>query len=163
MEQGLEVHVVCSRQLYDDPDAVLLEHETVFGVEVHRVWTSRFGRNRLIGRAFDYTSFYLTGAARLLKLLRTNDVVVAKTDPPLISIVAAAIAKVRGARLINWLQDVFPEVASHLGANPLPRWLDGRRSVCAIVRSRAHRPTWCSASACVSISSAAIFPHDASR
>jgi colanic acid biosynthesis glycosyl transferase WcaI len=50
--------------------------------------------------------------------------VVAKTDPPLISIAAAIVAGLRGARLVNWLQDVFPEVASHLGANPLPQWLN---------------------------------------
>jgi glycosyltransferase involved in cell wall biosynthesis len=94
------------------------------GVHVHRTWTSHFGRQRLAGRALDYASFYVTSGGRLLRLLRRGDTVVAKTDPPLISIAAAAIAKLRGARLVNWLQDVFPEVASHLGANPLPSWLD---------------------------------------
>jgi glycosyltransferase involved in cell wall biosynthesis len=124
VEQGIEVHVVCSRQLYDDPGAMLAEHELVHGVQVHRAWTSRFGRGRLVGRGIDYASFYLTGAARLLSVLRRGDIVVAKTDPPLISIVAAAIARIRGARLINWLQDVFPEIASRLDANPLPAWLN---------------------------------------
>lgn len=124
VEHGMEVHVVCSRQLYDDPAANLPKAELVHGVHVHRAWTSRFGRGRLAGRAFDYSSFYLTGAAKLAGLLRSDDVVIAKTDPPLISLAAAAIAKLRGAKLVNWLQDVFPEVASHLGANPLPRWLN---------------------------------------
>lgn len=122
--QGMEVHVVCSHQLYDNPVAKLPARETIQGVHVHRTWTSHFGRNRLLGRALDYASFYLTASARLLQLLRRGDTVVAKTDPPLISILAAGIAKLRGARLVNWLQDVFPEVASHLGANPLPGWLD---------------------------------------
>lgn len=121
---GVEVHVVCSRQLYDDPAARLAPREVVEGIQVHRAWTSRFGRDRLAGRAVDYASFYITGASVLMALARKGDVIVAKTDPPLISIAAAAIARLRGARLINWLQDVFPEVASHLGANPLPRWLD---------------------------------------
>jgi colanic acid biosynthesis glycosyl transferase WcaI len=124
VEHGVEVHVVCSRQLYDDPSAVLLVSERVHGVHVHRAWTSRFGRRRLLGRALDYASFYVTGAANVLRLLRHGDIVIAKTDPPLISIVVAAIAKLRGARLVNWLQDVFPEVASCLDANPLPTWLN---------------------------------------
>jgi colanic acid biosynthesis glycosyl transferase WcaI len=124
VEHGIEVHVVCSRQLYDDPMARLAGHDTAYGIHVHRSWTCRFGRDRLLGRALDYASFYVTGAAKLLALLRRQDVVVAKTDPPLISIFAAAVARLRGARLVNWLQDVFPEVASHLGANPLPSWLD---------------------------------------
>jgi glycosyltransferase involved in cell wall biosynthesis len=56
----------------------------------------------------------------LFRLLRRQDIVVAKTDPPLISIVAWVAARARRAILINWLQDVFPEVASRLGATPLP-------------------------------------------
>jgi glycosyltransferase involved in cell wall biosynthesis len=60
----------------------------------------------------------------LTRLARTGDIVVAMTDPPLISLVAAAVAWCKGARLINWLQDIFPEVASRLGVNPLPPLLD---------------------------------------
>jgi glycosyltransferase involved in cell wall biosynthesis len=121
---GFDVHVVSSRQLYDDPGTRLAPDETLFGVRIHRVATTRFGRNRLLGRAMDYASFYVTCAIKLLELLRRGDVLIAKTDPPLLSILAAPIAKAKRAALINWQQDVFPEVASHLGANPLPSWLD---------------------------------------
>src|ERR1700734_2932750 len=55
---GLAVYVVCSRQLYGDPNAQLPRHENLLGVTVHRVATTRFGRTRLIGRAIDYASFY---------------------------------------------------------------------------------------------------------
>jgi colanic acid biosynthesis glycosyl transferase WcaI len=119
-QSGHEVHIVCSRQLYDSAQARLPARETIGGVIVHRVWTTRFGRRRLLGRALDYGSYYATCAMALLRLLRRQDIVVAKTDPPLISIVAWAAARARRALLINWLQDVFPEVASRLGANPLP-------------------------------------------
>jgi colanic acid biosynthesis glycosyl transferase WcaI len=123
-QQGVQVHVVCSNQLYDDPNVKLPAEQAVHGIRVHRTWTSRFGRNRLWGRALDYASFYASASLRLIRLVRPGDTVVAKTDPPLISIVVGVIARLRGARLVNWLQDVFPEVASHLGANPLPAWLD---------------------------------------
>lgn len=126
VQQGIEVHVVCSDRLYDDPSKRLPSEEMVRGVHVHRARTSNFGRGQLYGRAVDYASFYVSATAKLLRVLRRGDTVVAKTDPPLISIVAAAIAKLRGARLVNWLQDVFPEVASYLGANPLPSWLGER-------------------------------------
>jgi colanic acid biosynthesis glycosyl transferase WcaI len=122
--RGFNVHVVSSRQLYDDPDRRLAAEELLFGVQVHRVATTRFGRNHLTGRALDYTSFYVSCAMLLLRLLRRDDVLIAKTDPPLLSILAAPIAKARRATLINWQQDVFPEIASHLGANPLPGWLN---------------------------------------
>ncbi len=119
---GHEVHVVTSRQRYDEPLASLSPREQVNVVLVHRVWTTRFGRSHLAGRALDYLTFYLSAGLRLVRDLNRGDIVVAKTDPPLISVVAAVAARVRGARLINWLQDVFPEVAEATKVRFLPAW-----------------------------------------
>jgi colanic acid biosynthesis glycosyl transferase WcaI len=120
----IDVCVVTSRQLYEAPNALLAAHDNIDGVRVYRVWTSRFGRRFLAGRALDYASFYMTAAFRLFWLARRGDVVIAKTDPPMLSILAAIVTRLRGAKLINWLQDIFPEVATQLGANPFPRRLN---------------------------------------
>ena len=50
---GVEVCVVTSCQRYDDAAAILPTRERVDGVEVHRVRTTRFGRDQLVGRAAD--------------------------------------------------------------------------------------------------------------
>lgn len=113
--EGHAVEIVAGRQLYDDRAARLAPQETVEGVPIHRVAGTRFGRGRLMGRAIDYASFYLAASCFLLRHLRRGDTVVAETDPPLVSVVAALAARARGARLVNWLQDVFPEVAAALG------------------------------------------------
>ena len=110
---GHEVCLATSCQRYDDAAAVLPARERVDRVEVHRVRTTRFGRDNLLGRAFDYAIFYLAAGWRLWRIARAGDVVVAKTDPPLISVVAAFVARWRGARLVNWVQDVFPEAVSY--------------------------------------------------
>lgn len=120
VEEGLDVHVLCSRQMYEDPRADLPAEENVRGVRVHRVATARFGRDRLVGRAGDYLSFHVAAFRPLLGLVRAGDVLVAKTDPPLISVLAAVVARRRRALLVNWLQDVFPEVAQHLTERGLP-------------------------------------------
>lgn len=112
---GLHVHVVTSRLRYDDPEAALPPSEVIDGVTVHRVRTTRFGRGHLLGRACDYLSFYFAASAALYRLTRAGDIVVAKTDPPLISVPAGWIARLRGASQVNWLQDLFPEVALELG------------------------------------------------
>lgn len=114
-EGGHNVKVITSRQRYEDSTARLPPREFVRGLEIIRVWTPRFGRARLLGRTLDYVGFYVAAGAALLMNTRRHDVIVAMTDPPLISVVAAFIAQVRGARLINWVQDVFPEVAAALG------------------------------------------------
>jgi glycosyltransferase involved in cell wall biosynthesis len=111
---GVAVSVVTSRQVYDDPVAILPAKINIFQVHVTRVWTTRFGRQNLLGRTLDYLTFYLSAAMNLLVLLKPGDIVVAKTDPPLISVIAAMAAMLRGAILINWIQDLFPEVAGAL-------------------------------------------------
>ena len=112
---GMDITVVTGRQLIDDPRARLAVHEQVDGIDVHRVWSTRFGRATLAGRGIDYLSFYLGAGWRMARLCRAGDVVVAKTDPPLISVVAGSVAKLRGAHLVNWLHDLFPEIAERLG------------------------------------------------
>lgn len=113
--RGWEVSAITSRQRYDDPNAHL-SSTSANGVNIERVWSTRFGRASLRGRALDYLTFY---ASAFLALLRHRSaIVVAMTDPPLIS-VAAAIAV---PRTVNWIQDLFPEVAQALGVRA-PRLL----------------------------------------
>jgi hypothetical protein len=85
-------------------------------------------------------TFYLSAFFTLARILNQNDIVIAKTDPPLISVAAALAAWLRGARLVNWLQDVFPEVAMRLGALRLPGWCV--RAMLA-VRNRSLRAARC--------------------
>ena len=80
---GRDVHVVTSTQLYDDAKAALPVSEIINGVHVHRVPSTGFGRNRLLGRSIDYASFYRSMWQCLVALARPGDIIVAKTDPPL--------------------------------------------------------------------------------
>ncbi len=113
--RGAAVRVITSRQRYDDARARLPRRECVGGVEIHRVWTARFDRHNLALRLLDYISFYVTATWKLWRLTRRGDTVIAKTDPPLFPVIAAAVIFLRRARLANWLQDVFPETAEALG------------------------------------------------
>ncbi|MBV8516518.1 MAG: glycosyltransferase family 4 protein [Acidobacteria bacterium] len=107
--RGHEVTAVTSRQRYDDARAGLASRESVQGVRIVRVWSTRFGRGGLAGRALDYLTFY---ASAFFAMLRSRDaIIIAMTDPPLLSVVAA----LAGRRVVNWVQDLFPEVAEALG------------------------------------------------
>ena len=128
-ETGFEVHVLTSRQIYDDASRVLPAQESVRGVRAHRVWATRFGRGTLLLRAVDYLTFYLSATAKLAALADSNTVIVAETDPPLLSVPCALVAWLKKSTLINWTQDLFPEIAETLhvpGIAPVAptlRWL----------------------------------------
>lgn len=120
--RGWEVEAITSRQRYDDADARLPQRETVNGVTITRIATTRFGRSFLPGRAIDYLTFYLGAFAAIRK--RRDAVFVPMTDPPLLSVIASFASR----RVVNWVQDLFPEVAEGLGMRglrplqPLRNW-----------------------------------------
>ena len=144
-----EIHVVTSRQLIDDASAALAAYQTHRNVNVHRIWTTRFGRDGLKARAVDYLTFHLAARRKVAALAGAGDIVVAKTDPPLLSISLAPLAARRGARLVTWLQDVFPEVASAAGvvrgdgvmSQAIKRWRDAsiRRASANVVLGPSMR------------------------
>lgn len=113
-QQAIDVHILTSRMRYDDPEAVLDSEAMVNDVNIHRLWSTRFGRGNLIGRALDYLSFYVSIMIALLIKIKKGDVVVVKTDPPMLSVVAYPLVRLHRAKLINWLQDIFPETATQL-------------------------------------------------
>ena len=43
------------------------------------------------------------------------DVIVTKTDPPMLKILGPLLARVTGAQLVHWAQDLYPEVAEAAG------------------------------------------------
>jgi len=113
-KSGIETHVITSRQLYDDPDARLPPEEILRDVHIHRVLTTHFGRSTLWGRGIDYLSYYFSTSQCLFALASRDDIVIAMTDPPLISVFASRAVRRRNALLVNWLQDIYPEVAIQL-------------------------------------------------
>lgn len=111
VSSGVPVVVVTSRLLYDDPDVRLASFENQAGVEVHRVPSTRFGRSAALGRLLDYVTFAAFAAIAVYRLAREGDVVIAKTDPPMLGVLLRFPAVLRGSRFVQWLQDLFPEIA----------------------------------------------------
>lgn len=108
--KGTYVSVVTSRLNYALPEKRLPPCETRNGVVIHRVWTTAFHRSSLVGRMSDFLTFYIFATLLLLRHVRRGDMVIAKTDPPLIQIFAWFATWVKRGRLINWCQDLFPEI-----------------------------------------------------
>lgn len=123
-ERGFDIHVIASRRLRAGHASAPPANETVRGVSVHRTAIPDLAQLGLAGRAIEYAAYYPGAAVALLHHVRRGDIVVAKTDPPMIAIIADLVARIRGAKLVNWLQDLYPEVAIRLGV-PLVRGLIG--------------------------------------
>lgn len=83
------------------------------GVKVIRIGLP-FSKKSLFSRALGYA---LMIPSLLLKalLLPRADVVVTKTDPPMLLIIGPFLKLLKGSRAIHWAQDLYPEVAEEVG------------------------------------------------
>ena len=76
-------------------------------------------------------------------LAQPGDIVVALTDPPMLGTRVAAALAGRGVRVVEWIQDIYPEVvAAHYGAF-VGRLLSGWR--------RQRDEAWRASAACVTL------------
>src|SRR5206468_4034433 len=83
-------------------------------VEVLRIPTMRLGKSSRWRRGIDFASFLVLCSLRVLSL-RSFDVIVAMTSPPLISVVAALLARLKGGQFIFWVMDLNPDEAIAAG------------------------------------------------
>jgi colanic acid biosynthesis glycosyl transferase WcaI len=119
-DRNIHVVVITTSGLYESSEFELPGRELIKGVDVFRVYRPRFGRDRLLGRAVDYLAMHLAFVISVFRHSRDGDVVVAKTDPPMLSISLLPVVFLKKIKLINWLQDIYPEVAVATG-NPFAR------------------------------------------
>jgi glycosyltransferase involved in cell wall biosynthesis len=115
--QGFAVTVVTGRVGYLGGDQSLPSADSYKGVRIQRVWSSRFGRGSLCGRLIDYLTFYVASAWTAARANGVS-VVVAMSDPPMLSVLAVLVGRFKRWKVVCWLQDVFPEIAVQAGVLP---------------------------------------------
>lgn len=130
--EGHEVHVLCSRRRYGGGREAFAANEAVEGIHVHRVGATGFGRGRLLGRLFDYLSFYILAAVKALRLPRM-DVCVALTTPPFIALIGVLLRWFRRTKLVIWTMDLYPDVAVAFGV------LEDRCLLCRLLARLSRR------------------------
>ncbi len=139
--RGHRVAVIASH----DGSPEIPRRETRRGVDVIRVPATRWGRRWVMAKAVDYVSFALATRRSLRAEARSGDHVVAMTDPPVLSLIAAAAARRAGAGACQWLQDIHPEITLALSPS---------RGLARLCRPwiRRRNAAWLQAEACVAIS-----------
>jgi colanic acid biosynthesis glycosyl transferase WcaI len=108
--RGHEVTVICSARAYDDSAQRFPKRETWNGVKVLRVAGTGFGKSSRWKRAADFATFMFAAAAKALSLPK-QDVVIAMTTPPLISVLGALLKPWKASRLLYWTMDLNPDEA----------------------------------------------------
>jgi glycosyltransferase involved in cell wall biosynthesis len=85
------------------------------GVHTIRLPSLPISNASLIGRAANFIAFYIGLLAAGFVHSKRGDLIICLTDPPLSNVIVRAIAAIKGAKVINWVQDIYPETATRLG------------------------------------------------
>jgi glycosyltransferase involved in cell wall biosynthesis len=158
-EAGCRVSVLTGQPNY--PDGKVYEGYSAFGwgksqhpsgIPVYRVPLVPRGQGSALGLALNYISFVLAGSALgpwLLRGQRIDVVFVYGISPILQAIVGVVLRRTHGAKLVTWVQDLWPqslEVTGYLRnkralglVGSVVRWIY-RRSDLLLVQSEAFRP-----------------------
>ena len=109
-ERSHDVRVLCSQVAYGDSSRRFSAFETWKGIRISRVFSPNFGKESKWRRALTFGLCLMGISFRLLFMPRI-DVIVALTSPPLISVLAALVARLRGIHFVYWVMDLNPDEA----------------------------------------------------
>ncbi len=90
------------------------------GSERHVVDAVASGPTGMLAKLLGWPTFARRALAILARELNAGDTLIVTSDPPLFYVLAIRLAKRRGARVIHWSQDVYPDVVERHSAAP---WL----------------------------------------
>jgi len=112
-----DVQVLTSRPSYGPPDTWVdcPMREMKDGVDIRRLWTTRFSKDNLLGRAINYVSFMGQLFLRVLLTSRKDTVYLYTTNPPFLAIIGALTSLVRNHAYVMLLHDAYPHMAVWVG------------------------------------------------
>jgi glycosyltransferase involved in cell wall biosynthesis len=140
--QGNIVTVITGNTAYIGKEARFPAREMRNGIRIVRVGFAQFDRSHFIGRLADYGAFTIAAFWAAVRI-KDQDCLVVLSDPPLLSVLAAAVQIIKPVKTICWLQDVFPDIAIRAGMlseglvgrtlNRIARWSLDRMSQVVVI------------------------------
>jgi colanic acid biosynthesis glycosyl transferase WcaI len=107
--------VICSQPTYSRRGVSAPRREVRNGVTIRRFRGTRFDPTRLPGRLVNAATITLAAFVDVWRTVRRGDVVVVVTNPPTLPVVTKAACRLRGARAVLLVHDVYPEVLAASG------------------------------------------------
>jgi colanic acid biosynthesis glycosyl transferase WcaI len=108
------VTVIAGQPNHSFETGALPARETRNGVEIVRVRNRRYSKASLWSRGAGLSSYLLLSTWQALRQPRP-DVVIAESDPPMLGLLGAFLRRWHRCKLVNYLQDLHPEVGLALG------------------------------------------------
>ncbi len=104
------VAALASQPTYSARGVRAADDEIANGVHVRRYWSPALAKDSLGGKLANLVAFTLQCAWGLFRGVSSGDIILSVTNPPPLPYVAAFIARLRRARFVVLVHDMYPEV-----------------------------------------------------
>ena len=114
---GLEftVKVLCAQPSYSKRGVQAPKREVHNGVDIIRCYSTTFDKNKLPLRIINLLTISLSIFLNALRYLRYGDFVLVVTNPPLLPYITMLACRLRGAKCLVRVDDVYPDVMCAAG------------------------------------------------
>ena len=119
------VSVLCAQPHYFAPGGRAPARETRNGVSIERCRATTLDKNKFLFKLVNVLSISLSILGKALGRVGRGDIALVVTNPPLLPFVAALVCRLRGARCILRIDDVYPEAMVNAGLIRPGGWLAG--------------------------------------
>lgn len=117
--EGLAPHypvsVLCGQPSYSARGVRAASHEVRHGVKIHRCWATTFNKDVLFLRFVNLVTISLFTFFKALWQIRSRDYVLVVTNPPSLPLLVAFACRLRRAKCLLLIHDVYPEVVVAVG------------------------------------------------
>ena len=115
LAERFDVRVLCSQPTYAARGSLSPWSEIHRGVQIERCKGTTFNKDVLILRLANVVTISLSLFLKTLQRIRKSDVVIVVTNPPLLPFFVALTCRLRGAKCILRVDDVYPEAITAAG------------------------------------------------
>lgn len=115
VKNGIEVDVITSNSSYRSQNRDLKAREIHEGINIKRVYSSKFNRNKALGRIINYLTFLVSSFINTI-IKNDYDYILLVSNPPVLPIIGYVVNKIRKKPYIYLLHDIYPDMAIKVGA-----------------------------------------------
>jgi glycosyltransferase involved in cell wall biosynthesis len=109
------VSVLCGQPSYWARGVRAPTREILHGADVHRCWATTFDKNKIPSKIINQITISASMLWTALFRINRRDIVIAVTNPPFLPYLMALACRIRGARYILLIHDVYPEIFTRIG------------------------------------------------
>lgn len=110
-----EISALCGQPSYWARGVHAPTHELFHGVDIHRCWATTLDKSKLYFRAVNLLTISMSIVWKALFRFRRRDIAIVVTNPPLLPYLLALVCRLKHARFVLLIHDVYPEVLIRTG------------------------------------------------